>query len=178
VKRIKKYIPMIILLDTIILVLIYIAFCIVLNMFNLVFRKWVLILFLLMLATGFIAGVIQLLLKIRKSVLKNVLICIFMILVSVTGSVIIPITIFAFANEEHIVERDNVKYVAHVDGWLKTYVHYYEYKGPFLEGKMERIEEYYGKGGFDPIGSEDKYTVIRTTYYDEHGNLISVIEGN
>lgn len=47
---------MIILLDTIILVLIYIAFCIVLNMFNLVFRKWVLILFLLMLATGFIAG--------------------------------------------------------------------------------------------------------------------------
>ena len=177
-KRIKKYIPMIILLDTIILVLIYIAFCIVLNMFNLVFRKWVLTLFLLMLATGFIAGVIQLLLKIRKSVLKNVLICIFVILVSVTGSVIIPITIFAFANEEYIVERDNVKYVAHVDGWLKIYVHYYEYKGPFLEGKTERIEEYYGKGGFDPIGGEDKYTVIRTTYYDEGSNLISVIEGN
>lgn len=87
-------------------------------------------------------------------------------------------TIFAFANEEYIVERDNVKYVAHVDGWLKTYVHYYEYKGPFLEGKTERIEEYYGKGGFDPIGGEDKYTVIRTTYYDEGGNLISVIEGN
>ena len=84
-----------------------------------------------MFATGFIAGVIQLLLKVKKSVLKNVLICIFVILVSVTGSVIIPITIFAFANEEYIVERDNVKYVAYVDGWLKTYVHYYEYKGPF-----------------------------------------------
>ena len=176
-KRIKKYIPMIILLDTIILVLIYIAFCIVLNMFNLVFRKWVLILFLLMLATGFIAGSDTTSFENQEIGTKersNLYIRDFSISIRKCNNM----TIFAFANEEYIVERDNVKYVAHVDGWLKTYVHYYEYKGPFLEGKTERIEEYYGKGGFDPIGGEDKYTVIRTTYYDEGGNLISVIEGN
>ncbi len=177
-KRIRNYIPKIILLDTTILVLMYVVLFFILDIFDLTFRKWVLFLFLLVAAAGLIVGVIQLLLKIEKKALKYTLTCIFVALAVTIGIATIPITIFAFADEEHIVELDNVKYVAHVDGWMQTYVHYYEYKGPFVEGNTERIKEYYGKGGFDPIGSEYTYPVIQTTYYDEDGNIISVIDGD
>lgn len=30
-------------------------------------------------------------------------------------------------------------------------MNYYDYKNIFVVGSQKRIEEYYGKGGFDPI---------------------------
>ena len=38
---------------------------------------------------------------------------------------------------------------------IKKNVNYYDYKNIFVAGNQKRIEEYYGKGGFDPI--ENKY---------------------
>ena len=51
------------------------------------------------------------------------------------------------------------------------------WKASFLIcGETKRIEEYYGKGGFDPIGNPYgfEYSVEATTYYDEEGNIIFI----
>ena len=85
----------------------------------------------------------------------------------------------AFAyTPEHVVEKDGKKYIAYVNGFLRTYVYYYDYKNIFVTGNQKRIEEYYGKGGFDPIENEYgyEYNVERTTYYDEDGKIISINE--
>ena len=76
---------------------------------------------------------------------------------------------------EHIVRKDGKKYVAYVNGFLRTYVSYYDYKNIFVVGNQKRIEEDYGKGGFDPIENKfgNKYDVETTTYYDENGNVVS-----
>lgn len=76
---------------------------------------------------------------------------------------------------EHIVRKDEKKYVAYVNGFLRTYVYYYDYKNIFVVGNQKRIEEDYGKGGFDPIENKfgNKYDVEMTTYYDEDGNVVS-----
>lgn len=56
----------------------------------------------------------------------------------------------------------------------KTYVAYYDYKGLILVGNQKEIEEYYGRGGFDPINNKYgyNYEVLSTTYYDENGNIL------
>ena len=50
-------------------------------------------------------------------------------------------------------------------------VNYYDYKNIFVVGNQKRIEEYYGKGGFDPIENKYgyEYKLERTTCYDEKG---------
>ena len=171
--RFRRFFPRLILPDTLVFLLAYVLISLLLGRFGLAFRKWVLILFLFLTAAGMIAGVIQLLLKIRKKAVRYGLIGLFAAVLLAAGTAAAPTALFAFAGEEHVVERDGRKYVAHVDGWLDTYVYYYEYKGPFLEGAVKRIEEYYGDGGFDPIGSEHTYPVMSTTYYDEDGNILS-----
>lgn len=54
-------------------------------------------------------------------------------------------------------------------------MYYYDYKNIFVVGNQKRIEEYYGKGGFDPIKNKfgNKYNVEDITYYDEDGNVIN-----
>ena len=66
------------------------------------------------------------------------------------------------------------KYVAYVNGFLRTYVNYYDYINIFVTGSQKRIEEYYGRGGFDPIKNKEeyKYNIEKTTYYDKNGNVI------
>ena len=48
----------------------------------------------------------------------------------------------------------------------------------FVVKNQKRIEEYYGKGGFDTIENKYgyEYNVERTTYYDEKGEIISINE--
>ena len=45
-------------------------------------------------------------------------------------------------------------------------------------GFQKRIEEYYGKGGFDPIENKYgyEYKFERTTCYDEKGEIIYINE--
>mgnify|MGYP004640759085 FL=1 len=79
---------------------------------------------------------------------------------------------------EHVVEKDGKKFVAYVSGFKRTYVNYYDYKNIFVVGNQKRIEEYYGKGGFDPIENKYgyEYKLERTTCYDEKGEIISITE--
>ena len=174
--NLRKYFPRILLLDTVILVIAATLAAMILNAFGMKFRKWVIILVLLLTAIGFVSGAIQLLLKIRRPAVRIGFVSLFAVITIAVGIAAAPLALFAFAGEEHVVERDGAKYVAHVNGWLDTYVYYFEYKSFLTEGSVKRIEEYYGDGGFDPIGSEHEYTVVRTIYYDEAGNILSVVE--
>lgn len=99
----------ILLADTALFTVLFIAVRLVLHLFRLNYRKWFPVLCLFLIMVGIIAGIIQLLLKI--------LIC----------------------------------------------------------GEVKRIEEDYGKGGFDPIGNPYgyDYSVVSATYYDEDGNIVS-----
>lgn len=173
-EKIKKYIPQIILLDTIIYTLIIVALYFILSSFKLMFREWIYIVSAVIIIGGFVAGIIQLLLKIKEKVLRNVLIGIVIILLLLSTPIIFFLGAFSYM-PEHIVEKDGKKYIAYVNGFLRTYVYYYDYKNIFVVGNQKRIEEYYGKGGFDPIENKfgNKYDVEITTYYDEEGNIVN-----
>lgn len=173
-EKIKKYIPKIILLDTIFYTLIIVALYFILSSFKLMFREWIYIVSAVIIIGGFVAGIIQLLLKIKKKVLRNVLIGIVIILLLLSTPAIFFLGAFSYM-PEHIVRKDGKKYVAYVNGFLRTYVYYYDYKNIFVVGNQKRIEEDYGKGGFDPIEDKfgNKYDVETTTYYDENENVVS-----
>ncbi len=51
-------------------------------------------------------------------------------------------------------------------------MYYYDYKKHICSWKSKRIEEDYGKGGFDPIKDKYKHSIEKTTYYDENGEII------
>ena len=67
-EKIKKYIPRIILLDTIIYTLIIVTLYLILSFCKLMFREWIYIVSAIIIMFGFIVGIIQLLLKIKKNV--------------------------------------------------------------------------------------------------------------
>lgn len=173
-EKIKKYIPKIILLDTILYTLIIVTLYFILSSFKLMFREWIYIVSAVIIIGGFVAGIIQLLSKIKEKVLRNVLIGIVIILLLLSTPAIFFLGAFSYM-PEHIVRKDGKKYVAYVNGFLRTYVYYYDYKNIFVVGNQKRIEEDYGKGGFDPIENKfrNKYDVEMTTYYDEDGNVVS-----
>lgn len=173
-EKIKKYIPKIILLDTILYMLIIVTLYFILSSFKLMFREWIYIVSAVIIIGGFVAGIIQLLLKIKEKILRNVLIGIVIILLLLSTPAIFFLGAFSYM-PEHIVRKDGKNYVAYVNGFLRTYVYYYDYKNIFVVGNQKRIEEDYGKGGFDPIENKfgNKYDVEMTTYYDEDGNVVS-----
>ena len=173
-EKIKKYIPKIILLDTILYTIIIVALYFILSSFKLMFREWIYIVSAIIIIGGFVAGIIQLFLKIKEKVLRKVLIGIVIILLLLSTPAIFFLGAFSYT-PEHIVRKDGKKYVAYVNGFLRTYVYYYDYKNIFVVGNQKRIEEDYGKGGFDPIENKfgNKYDVEITTYYDEDGNVVS-----
>ena len=124
------------------------------------FREWIYIVSAVIIIGGFVAGIIQLLSKIKEKVLRNVLIGIVIILLLLSTPAIFFLGAFSYT-PEHIVRKDGKNYVAYVNGFLRTYVSYYDYKNIFVVGNQKRIEEDYGKGGFDPIENKfgNKYDV-------------------
>lgn len=67
-EKAKKYMPRIILLDTIIYALIIVALYFILSCFKLMFREWIYIVSTIIIMVGFVVGIIQLLLKIKKKI--------------------------------------------------------------------------------------------------------------
>ncbi|MCI9039181.1 MAG: hypothetical protein HFJ29_04855 [Clostridia bacterium] len=176
-EKIKRYIPRIIILDTIICLLIITMLFFILHFFNLMFRQWIYVMFAILIILGFIIGTMQLLLKIKRKVIKISSILIFIIILLLSSPIVYLGIVFGYM-PEYIVKRDGKKYVAYVNGFLKTYVYYYDYKNLIVVGNQKKIEEYYGRGGFDPINNKYgyNYEVVRTTYYDESGNVLSIDE--
>lgn len=177
-KNIMNHIKKHILLDTILFIIIFIIMYFLLTLCNLQFREWVYIFAIAISAIGIIIGIIQLILKLKKKSVKVTLIVLFILLLILIS----PVCLFGFAfwyTPEYVVYKYGEKRVAKVNGFLQTYVYYYDYKNPFIAGKYKRIEEYYGKGGFDPIKNKfgNNYKVESITYYDKKGNQVENQQG-
>ena len=71
---------------------------------------------------GFIVGIIQLLLKIKK-IVKIILISTFIMLFLISTSIIYFFGAFGYT-PEHVVEKDGQKFVAYVSEFKRTYVNY------------------------------------------------------
>lgn len=106
--------------------------------------------------------------------------------ISGIGTIIISVSIivfllygfvaFSFTHKpEHIVEKNGKQMVACVDSFLQVNVNYYDYVNPFVRENRVKMSEYYGKGGYDPFKLDEMPPVIRSTYYNESGNVIESI---
>ena len=109
---------------------------------------------------------------INRAALKTVLIVLFSLAMMVIGGAVAFLGIL-FSKPEYIVEKEGEKYVAVVDGFLKTKVYYYEPVNILVYRKPARIEEYYGDGSINPFKKENegKYKPIYTHRFDENGHL-------
>ena len=146
----------------------------ILNLFDMEYRQWTYILGTIVFVIGTIAGVIQLLSRIKFSWLRILSYCVLTCAIVVS----IPFSVIAFAFifvTEHVVQKDEYKLVAYVDGFLKTNVYYFDYKSPFTQGKCLRLSEYYGDGAFDPIKPPNGVThdVKSYVWYDDEGHRVS-----
>lgn len=87
---------------------------------------WARCVILVLVLIGIAIGIIQLILNIKKKPLKIAILCVFSALVVTASVITVPVILFAFSSEEHVVERDGEKYLARVVGWLDTDVYYQE----------------------------------------------------
>ena len=170
--KIRKYIPKIVILDTAIYIWIFVMLHLILQCFGLKFREWVYWMSVLLMMMGFITGIIQLILKLKKRIVKICITSTFVILLLISSPIFYLIVGFGYT-PEHVVEKDGSKYVAYVTSFLRTDVYYYDYKNVVVVGNQKRIVEDYGKGGFDPLGDKYPHKIEHCTYYDEKGNVIS-----
>ena len=140
--KIFKYIPKIILLDTILFCFIIVALYYLLSFFNLMFRNWIYTVSAIIVMLGFVVGIIQLLLKIKKENVKIALIITFIILLLPLIRIISLLWAFGY-EKEYVVERDGKMFIAYVHSFYATRVSYYDYKNIFVVGNKLKISEYY-----------------------------------
>lgn len=161
-------------LSTVIFILIFLFISFILYKCDILFRQWVYYLIGLIIYIGSIGGLIQLIRKIKYKILKAIITFIFILLVIL--SLLILAILFIFGHQpEHVINKDNNKYVAYVRAFLNVDVTYYDYINFFLRGSKPRISEGYGKGANDPFVEEHKEKEPVSTYYynyDENGNRI------
>ena len=147
------------------------SFCmIVLAGCGLMFRRWVYILAAVVILSGGIAGVVQLILWLKSRAAKAVLLVLFALVLAFE---VFPVLVvfYAFGEQEYVVEREGKQYVVYVKQFLKTWVEYYDYRNFLVAGNRKRIEEFYGKQYFDPGDMEhNREAVVEATYYDDEGN--------
>ena len=120
--------------------------------FKVMFRQWVYYFLIVVNIIAFIVGIIQ---KIRS---KNKIVKITFISIGILLIILIIIfwklilLVFAFSySPEHVIQKDDKKYVAYVKAFLHVDVYYYDYINFFLCGNQLRLHEDYGKGGYDPF---------------------------
>ena len=169
-----------ILVVTIIYTLLFLVISLILYQFKIMFLQWVYYSTAIILCIGYIVGIFQFLRKIKN---KNKILCklvpvfttLFYMLIFLSIPIIIFIVIFGH-KPEHIVKKENKKYVAYVYAFLDVNVYYYDYINFFLRGSNPIMNEDYGNGGYDPF-TIDGGTIkepISTYYYkyDSNGNRI------
>lgn len=169
--KLRKYIPRVILLDTALLAALYAASELILRCFGLMFRQRVFWIVAALTALGLIAGIVQLLLRIKKKAVRITLIVLFAAIALIASNIAFLLAAFTY-EPEYVVERDGVKYTAYVYSFLDTTVRYYDYKGSLVTGKQMKIKEYYRAGTvYDPFGNS-YCAYVETTFYDNDGNIV------
>lgn len=173
-KKILKWTKNNILLFTLFVIATLITSHFSLGIFNMRYRLSFIYSLSIFIVIGLIAGTIQLFRK-KGKIVKSVIIII-CTLITIVFLIFWQVIIFLIAcayTPEHVVEKDNKKYVAHVRYWLDTDVEYYDYINFFLMGKTERIHEYYYNVGKDVLADEkNEWKPSDVNYFDENGKII------
>ena len=125
-KKLKKSVLFYTILYAILLYTLYL----ILEKFNLMFRQWVNIISFIIIGSGCIIGIGQVIFSINKKWLKIVLGIIFVISLVIIGPFVYIFSILAY-KPEHVVYKNDEKYVAYVIAFHMTEVKYYEYKNIF-----------------------------------------------
>ena len=128
---------------------------------NIDFMNWEYITFGIIAVFGFLAGTIQLIIRIRDIMVKAVFIAILLFLVISIS----PLAMLSFSlicdEKEQIVTIDNTKMVLHNVGFEKKEMFYFDYINIFMRGKNKKIYEYINRDGTQG-----------RIYYDDNGNII------
>ena len=173
-KQILKWINNNILLFTILVIVTLIGGHFLLGIFNMRFRLSIIYNLSIIIIIGLITGTIQLFRK-KGKIVRSIIIamCIGIIIIVWFFWPFILLGLAFSYTPEHVVEKENKKYVAHVNSWLDTDVEYYDYINFFLMGNVIRIQEYYYNVGKDVLADNTKKWIpAEINYYDENGKLI------
>lgn len=160
--------------------ILFIILCFTLKYFDLRFRPYIFFYAPIILMIFVVIGIFQIIRK-KGKIFKFIYILLssFWLSVSIILSCALTFFMTLYYGGEHIVEKDNKKYVACHSGFTHVEVDYYNYINAFLVGNKVIFEENYGRGAFCPFdGNHNEYKPIETTYYDEDGKVIKVIEEN
>lgn len=159
-KLINKYKKIIIIYEFI-FVAIVLAIREILLAINIDFMNWEYIIFGIIAVLGFLAGTIQLIIRLRDIMVKAVFIAILLFLVISIS----PLAMLSFSlicdEKEQIVTIDNTKMVLHNVGFEKKEMFYFDYINIFMRGKNKKIYEYLNRDGTQG-----------RIYYDDNGNII------
>lgn len=171
-----------ILVYTILYELVFILLKLILNACGIEFMQWIYNINLIIVGIGFLAGILQIIIKAEHTSTRIcTIVCLGCILSVTLMFWQIPVLFYvAYFPPEHIVEKEGRKMVGYVRAFLRTEVDYYDYYNVFFRGKYRLIEEDYGKGGFDPFNEKTdyKHEIQQTTYYDKNGKVIDAISNN
>ncbi|MBP3255224.1 MAG: hypothetical protein J6M60_01865 [Clostridia bacterium] len=150
---------------TFLFVIVFIISKIIVNFYNLEYMQYIYKGATITIIIGILLGVIQSIIR-CETIGGRVLIMINTIIISF---IIGPIVAFFIVLQppEHIVEKDNKKYVTYVYSWHHTRVDYYEYTNFFVRGVTKRIEENYKNGG------DKEHEGLYTYYYNNEGKIIN-----
>lgn len=173
-KKFLKWINNNILLFTILVIAILIGCHFLLGIFNMRFRLSMIYSSSIIIVIGLIAGMIQLFRK-KGKIVRSVIIaiCIGIIIFCLLFWQIILLVLAFLYTPEHVVEKENKKYVAHVYSWLDTRVEYYDYINFFAMGNEIKFIEYYNNVGKDVLADDTKeWTPTDITYYDGNEKAI------
>jgi len=173
-KKILKWISNNILLFTILVIPTLLVCHFVLGIFNMRFRLSAVYGLSIITVIVLIVGTIQLYRKKDKIVKRMIIaisICI-LIFVLLFWKIILLILALLYT-PEHVVQKGDKKYVAHVSSWLDTDVEYYDYINFLVMGKEIRLIEFYNNVGKDVLADKTKeWTPTNVIYYDEDAKKI------
>lgn len=172
-KKFLRRIPNNIFLFTIIFVLIFIILNCIIYSLGMMFRQRVYDVMIILTILGLVIGYMQLIVSEKTSETVTTLLIIIAAIIIVFGIVFFPIIGFvavAAHKPEHVIVKENGKYVAYVSAFLNVNVLYFDYINPIVCGNKVKIKENYGKGGYDPFDGNHNDSRVKTyQYYDEDG---------
>lgn len=143
---------------------ILVGISIIIYNFNMFFRQWVIYFFTIISIIGILYGIMQ---KVKGQQDRITII----VTLGIIFLMITPI-IYLLHSSEHVIKKDNKKYVVYVNHDFKVHANYYEYVNFFLRGNEIRIKEYYGER-YDPFdGKHSDFQPKSVCYYDEEGKKI------
>ena len=161
-------------LYTIIFLLLFIISHFVLNIFNIQYRQWIYWSVLAVFIIGIILGIVQIVRKKDENIKTAFIIMGMFVTIIIVAFWKMFLLLFAFLyTPEHVIEKDDKKYVAYVDSFLQVNVNYYDYINSFIMGNKIRIREDYGNGGYDPFDGKHDNKPINCDYYDKNGKIIN-----